>query len=91
MWWMQAEGLLGLANEALRSAEGHEMMIERAEACWNYIDRHVIDHENGDWFTAVDADGSPDFSQPKVGFWKEAYHQARMCLQLIEWARRQPG
>ena len=79
-WWVQAEAVVGLVNAALRG--GDPAMMERAEACWAFIERCMIDRQGGEWFHAVDASGRPDRTKYKVGPWKDPYHQVRACLYL---------
>ena len=38
----------------------------------------------GEWYWGTLADGeTPDLANPKAGFWKCPYHNARMCLETI--------
>jgi mannobiose 2-epimerase len=80
-WWVQAEGLVGLLNEAERSAVPD--FLERAERLWAYIEKQIKD-PTGEWYSRVDPSGVPDRSAPKVDPWKDPYHQGRACLRLIE-------
>ncbi len=79
VWWVQAEAMLGLLNAARRGGLG--AMLDRAEATWRFIGDVMIDPD-GDWFGAVDRQGRPDPSHPRVGPWKDPYHQARACLLI---------
>jgi mannobiose 2-epimerase len=63
-------------------------MLDRAEALWRYIEASVLDRDGGEWFWRVAPDGTPDRSLPRVDAWKEPYHQARACLQMMERAAR---
>jgi mannobiose 2-epimerase len=86
IWWVQAEAMTGLLNEYERS--GDLTMLDRAEALWRYIEASVLDRDGGEWFWRVAPDGAPDRSLPRVDAWKEPYHQARACLQMMERAAR---
>ena len=86
VWWVQAEAAIGLADAALRT--GDLGLMARAERTWDFIERVMMDRAGGEWFWRVDEAGRPDPSMPKVAAWKEPYHQARACLELIERARR---
>jgi cellobiose epimerase len=85
VWWVQAEALVGLVNEAERGAM--QDGLARAERLWNYIAAHMRDPA-GDWYFRVGPTGTPDRTMPKVGPWKEPYHQGRACMELIERARQ---
>lgn len=82
LWWVQAEAVVGTLSEGLRS--GDPQMIEQADATWSFIERCISDKRRGDWRLRVGADGTPDEAAPRVIFWKDAYHQARACMELAE-------
>jgi cellobiose epimerase len=85
VWWVQAEALVGLVNEAEHG--GMPDGLARAERLWNHIAARMRDPA-GDWYFRVGPTGVPDRTMRKVGPWKEPYHQARACMELIERARR---
>jgi cellobiose epimerase len=85
VWWVQAEALVGLVNEAEQG--GMPDGLTRAERLWDYIAAHMRDPA-GDWYARVGPTGVPDRTMRKVEPWKEPYHQARACMELIERARR---
>ena len=80
-WWVQAETVVG--NLWLWKYQADADGLERALACWYYIQKHLIDRHGGEWWWAVLPDGSLDLSHPKAGFWKCPYHNTRMCLQVL--------
>jgi cellobiose epimerase len=79
-WWVQAEALTGFLNAFKLS--GDELYLEKAGNTWNYIDKHIIDHINGEWYYDVDENGK--HSGDKAGPWKCPYHSSRMCMEIIE-------
>jgi cellobiose epimerase len=81
VWWVQAEAVVGLVNAAI--LDGDPRMMARAEATWAFIDRAQIDRAGGEWYHSVDRQGRPDPKQVKVSPWKEPYHQARACLEIM--------
>jgi mannobiose 2-epimerase len=87
IWWVQAEALVGLVNEAEQG--GMPDGLTRAERLWDFIAVHIRDPA-GDWYARVGPTGVPDRTMRKVEPWKEPYHQARACMELIERARRFP-
>lgn len=80
-WWVQAETVVGFwyAYKLL----GNEAYKTKAEDCWQYIQNHLIDKENGEWYWSLHADGGINRADDKAGFWKCPYHNGRMCLELI--------
>jgi len=81
-WWVQAETVVG--NLWLWKYHGDDAAADRALACWAFIRDRLVDRAGGDWFWAILPDGSPDLTQPKAGFWKCPYHNARMCLEILK-------
>lgn len=81
-WWVQAETVVGYINIYQHFKD--ELSFKRACQCWNFIKKHLIDFEKGEWYWSVKADGSINLEDDKAGFWKCPYHNSRMCLELIE-------
>ena len=81
-WWVEAEAVVGnlWAWKYLGLKEG----AENALAAWAYIRDHLVDSARGEWYWAVNPDGTPDTASPKAGFWKCPYHNTRMCLEVLE-------
>lgn len=81
-WWVQAENVVG----QLYLWKYHDMkeMLEEAMRSWRYIDREIVDHENGEWYwSRRGGDGSIDRDDDKAGFWKCPYHNGRMCMETL--------
>ena len=81
-WWVQAETVVG--NLWLWKYHGDDAAADRALACWAFIRDRLVDRSGGDWYWAILPDGTPDLAQPKAGFWKCPYHNARMCLEILK-------
>ena len=81
-WWVQAETVVG--NLWLWKYHCDDAAVDRALACWSFIRDRLVDRAGGDWYWAILPDGTPDLSQPKAGFWKCPYHNARMCLEILK-------
>ena len=92
-WWLQAELLVGEMN-----AYEHTLTVQYwklVKRTWRFIDKHVIDHKKGEWFTKVDRLGKPYLIEPtddpspyyrndwKIDPWKCPYHNGRAMLELI--------
>ena len=81
-WWVQAENVVGWYN--IWQHFGDEEALNRAEKCWQYIKKQLIDFDNGEWYWSRHANGVLNTADDKAGFWKCPYHNTRMCLEIIE-------
>jgi cellobiose epimerase len=80
-WWPQAEAMLGFwcACRILKKDKYAEVVVR----LWEFIQRRIVDRQQGEWFWRILADGSVDQKQPKVSEWKDPYHGVRMCLKMM--------
>ena len=97
-WWVQAETLVGFMNGF--ELTGDARFWEDVKLSWDFVDRHVIDHERGEWFTKVNRLGQPFLTEPpddpspyyrndwKIDPWKCPYHNGRACMELIQRIKR---
>ncbi|MDE5653939.1 MAG: AGE family epimerase/isomerase [Muribaculaceae bacterium] len=78
-WWVQAECVVGL----LWLARYHDLPEYAAKAMevWRYIERNLVDADNGEWLWSRLPDGTPNRRDDKAGFWKCPYHNGRMVLE----------
>jgi mannobiose 2-epimerase len=81
-WWPQAEAVVGFLNAYELS--GQPEFLEAAERSWEFIEKFILDHENGEWFWLVSKDGVPGNEKEKVGPWKCPYHNSRTCFEVME-------
>ena len=81
-WWVLCENVIGHAN--LYQYFHDTSALKVAKDCWTFIDKHLVDHVNGEWHWAVDDNGKINLEDDKAGFWKCPYHNSRMCLEIIE-------
>jgi mannobiose 2-epimerase len=81
-WWPQAEAVVGFLNAYELSGQQH--FKDAAERSWAFIEEHIVDHVNGEWFWLVSKDGIPDARHDKVGPWKCPYHNSRACFEVME-------
>lgn len=86
-WWPQAEGVVGFFDAYQHNY--NEAFLLAAEDLWTYIQLYFKDFQNGEWFWAVNEDGSPDTHQDKAGPWKAPYHNGRMCMEMIKRLRNE--
>jgi mannobiose 2-epimerase len=81
-WWVQAETVVGSAYAYKISGDISYLNI--AKKTWQYIQEHILDRENGEWVWSAYPDGRQNHTDDKAGFWKCPYHNARMCMEIIE-------
>ena len=87
-WWCFAEAVVGYLDQ-WKLYQGEKTIesninLELAEAAFHYIQTHLMDRENGEWYWSLLPDGTPDYTHDKAGFWKCPYHNSRMCIEIIE-------
>lgn len=81
-WWVQAEAMVGFLNAYQDSGEQH--FYNKFLSSWDFINKHIIDHEKGEWFWGVNNDHSLMEGEDKAGFWKCPYHNSRACMEVIK-------
>ena len=80
-WWTQAEAAVGFANAYQLSCQ--PVFLAASLKTWDYIDEHLVDRKNGEWFIGINAEGKVS-SPEKISFWKCPYHNGRACLELLQ-------
>lgn len=80
-WWVQAEAVVGFVNAFQITSD--KRYLEVAQNTWQYIDKHIIDHKNGEWFWRLNHRNIVNLSENKVGPWKAPYHNVRACLEIL--------
>lgn len=81
VWWNQAEAMNGFYNAWQMT--GHQKYQEACIKQWNWIQNHQVDKTNGEWWSALDQNGTPILAEDKGGNWKTSYHNGRTCLELL--------
>jgi len=81
-WWVNAEAVVGLFNAY--SISGKEDYLNASKACWQYIQQHFVDRQNGDWFKVLKKNGTPSNGTYKVGPWECPYHHSRLCMEMAQ-------
>ena len=93
-WWLQAENLVGFMNAF--ELTGDDKYWETVKRSWDFIDRCVIDHQRGEWYTKVSRLGVPFLTEPeddpspyyrndwKIDPWKSPYHNGRSMMELVK-------
>jgi len=80
-WWPQAEAVIGFLNAYQISR--NERYLDAAMRTWAFIETHLIDRKNGEWFRGVTREGQLLDKELKVSFWKCPYHNGRMGLEAV--------
>lgn len=81
-WWPQAEAMVGLMDAY--KIEPNEAYLAGIYKLWQFIQNHLIDKVNGEWFWRVDENGKTVPTDDKVGFWKCPYHNTRAMMELTK-------
>ena len=81
-WWVQAEAMVGFWDAW--QLRGQPRQAQAAWRTWQYIERHHVDREGGDWFKVLDSQGRVIRDVPKAGPWECPYHHVRACLEMSE-------
>ena len=93
-WWPQAETLVAFMNGYELTAKGKYW--KKLKRSWDFINKYVIDHKNGEWYTKVNRLGKPYLVEPnddpspyyrndwKIDPWKCPYHNGRAMMELIK-------
>ena len=80
-WWPQSELLIGMVNAW--QLTGNDKYLDAVKHNWHFIDRYILDNENGEWIWGVDQQYAR-IEKDKAGFWKCPYHNTRACLELLK-------
>jgi mannobiose 2-epimerase len=80
-WWPQAEAMVGFFNAWQITRD--ETFLQQSLKSWHFIQNHILDKKNGEWFWGIKKDGSV-MNEDKVGIWKCPYHNSRACIELIK-------
>jgi mannobiose 2-epimerase len=81
-WWQQAEGMVGFFNAY--EISGNKKYLNAVFQLWDFIDKNIVDHKNGEWFWKVDKNGKAYPGMEKAGFWKCPYHNSRAVFEILE-------
>ncbi len=79
-WWPQAELWIGFVNAYQLTND--QKYLDIFEKNWEFTQKYIIDHKNGEWFWGIDKDYQK-IEKDKAGFWKCPYHNGRACIEVI--------
>lgn len=83
-WWVQAEALVSALGMFAWTREAKYWEV--FEKTWEFLDKHQIDWEKGEWHSTVGLDGTP--RGDKAGIWKGGYHNGRAMMEAAVRLRR---
>jgi mannobiose 2-epimerase len=81
-FWVQVEAVVGFLN-AYQLTDRKEYLAV-ALNIWKFIEEHLVDKQNGEWFYKISAQGQVDNESFKVSEWKCPYHNSRGCIEIIQ-------
>ena len=79
IWWVQTEALVS----ALRMwrLTGEAMYFDVFEQTFHWVDRHMVDWDNGEWFEVITPEG--ERRGAKGHNWKSGYHNGRALIECL--------
>jgi cellobiose epimerase len=80
-WWPQSEAMVGFFNAW--QINGDESYLQKSINTWDFVQKHILDKEGGEWVWGVQEDYSLMEGEDKVGVWKCPYHNSRACIEII--------
>jgi mannobiose 2-epimerase len=80
-WWAQAEAIVGFLNSYILKKD--PFFLDAAYKNAKFIEKYIVDKEQGEWFFRVDRNGKHLPGHEKAGFWKCPYHNTRACFEIL--------
>jgi mannose/cellobiose epimerase-like protein (N-acyl-D-glucosamine 2-epimerase family) len=77
--WVHAETLAAAAHLAVRTGDGRYW--DWYDRLWRYAWDHLVDHERGGWFRALNADNS--LASTERGIPEPDYHNMGACAEVL--------
>jgi mannose/cellobiose epimerase-like protein (N-acyl-D-glucosamine 2-epimerase family) len=78
-WWVQAEALVSALE--MYKLTGDDKYYDVFEKTWDFLDKHQIDWQNGEWHSTVLPDGTTRGEKAQI--WKAGYHNGRAMIDSI--------
>jgi len=79
LWWPQCEAMI--ANKMCYLKTGEQKYLDWYNTIENYVDKHFIDHQNGEWYGYLHYDGTIA-NTLKGNIFKGPFHIPRMLILL---------
>jgi mannobiose 2-epimerase len=80
VWWVQSEAIVSALYMHRMTQDPKYLTIFEKTA--EYIEKNVIDWENGEWHANITPDGKPQGDKANV--WKAGYHNGRAMIECLE-------
>lgn len=80
-WWVQAEAMVGFLHAWQLNGKSH--FLDKSVKTWEFIKKHLIDFDHGEWFSGVDQDYQR-IGNSKANPWKAPYHNLRACMEVYK-------
>ena len=80
-WWVQAEALNALLLMHEHFGGETDRYWNAFVKQWQFINDHVIDHQNGEWFMKLSPEGK-SLINAKASPWKAGYHNGRALFEV---------
>lgn len=81
-WWVQAETMIGYLNAYQITDD--ESYLQHSINAWKFVQKQIVDKQNGEWFWGVDETYQVMPNEDKAGFWKCPYHNSRACMEVMK-------
>lgn len=81
-WWAQAEAMVGFYNAY--QVTGDNSFLYKSWNSWKFVEKHILDKKDGEWFWGIKEDYTIMYGEDKVGLWKCPYHNGRACMELLK-------
>jgi mannobiose 2-epimerase len=81
-WWDQSEFIVSFID--MWGLTGEDQFLELAYNNCQFIKKHFINKELGEWYFRLDPKNKPILRYELAGFWKCPYHTARMSLEILK-------
>jgi mannobiose 2-epimerase len=80
-WWVQAEALVCMLE--MYQLTGEETYWRAFDSTFEFVKNHQVAQEGG-WWAARQADGSPSSNRSRTSMWQGAYHGGRALLRCSD-------
>jgi cellobiose epimerase len=79
-WWQHAEALVGLIDAFILF--GDQRYLDAFLNVWDFSNKNLINHEQGEWMTLVSENGVP-IESDLGNTWKACYHTGRAMHETL--------
>ena len=80
VWWVQSEAIVSaLTMHRLTHDPTYLSVFKKT---YGFIDRYLVDWENGEWHATITPDGKPQGDKAQI--WKAGYHNGRAMIECLE-------